>query len=424
MSVKVYIKKGARNYKENRLVQKLQPAIEKMMAENPQFASEFKPAMNFGELQSLHDKYVVQDVEFEEMPKKENSNDNYDQHKNFREGMKEQLNENKNMSENTAQGGNNDKDMFDDNDTFIDPLNREEPLVRDYVTSEEFPEETNKTNGSTRTTFEEPKSFKDSFEFDEAQIDTKSSASSTSGGQQNKPKKDKPANEPVNPHFDEMNNGKKKKSTRKFAKYIVETVCMLSEKGFVWFANKDINDSKLAEYELNDEMDLDLLVTLEDGQQATVKQFFQMHCYKAEQLSKIDPEEKSDLADALAEVLLEKGVGPTPTQELMLISLKIFGGQAVALFSLKSQTNSLLAQLREIKEQQGGQKIDKTYTPQPQPAPEKVQVPEQENKIQYESVPESFVETAQDIDETKEMKLYENNYEELGIIEKPVQTLE
>jgi hypothetical protein len=45
----------------------VQPAIEKMMAENPQFASEFKPAMNFGELQSLHDKYVVQDVEFEEM---------------------------------------------------------------------------------------------------------------------------------------------------------------------------------------------------------------------------------------------------------------------------------------------------------------------------------------------------------------------
>jgi hypothetical protein len=49
---------------------------------------------------------------------------------------------------------------------------------------------------------------------------------------------------------------------------------------------------------------------------------------------------------------MEKGVGPTPTQELILISLKIFGGQALTLMALKSQTNSLLTQLKVMKQQE------------------------------------------------------------------------
>ena len=46
---------------------------------------------------------------------------------------------------------------------------------------------------------------------------------------------------------------------------------------------------------------------------------------------------------------MEKGVGPTPTQELMLVAFKVFGGQAITLISLKSQTNALLGQLRAMK---------------------------------------------------------------------------
>jgi hypothetical protein len=145
-----------------------------------------------------------------------------------------------------------------------------------------------------------------------------------------------------------MSSGKKRRSTKKFATYIVETVCMLAEKGFVWYANKDINESKLAEYEMSGEMDLSLLVTLEDGQEATVRQFFQGQTIRAEQLAKIDHEEKKDLAEVLAEVLLEKGIAPTASQELILIGLKIFGAQAIQLMALKSQTNTLLSQLRDM----------------------------------------------------------------------------
>jgi hypothetical protein len=123
---------------------------------------------------------------------------------------------------------------------------------------------------------------------------------------------------------------------------------MLAEKGFVWYANKDINESKLAEYEMSGEMDLSLLVTLEDGQEATVKQFFLGQTIRAEQLAKIDADEKKDLAEILAEVLLEKGIAPTASQELILISFKIFGAQAIQLMQLRSQTNALLTQLREM----------------------------------------------------------------------------
>ena len=221
-----------------------------------------------------------------------------------------------------------------------------------------------------------------------------------------------------------MKASKQKKSTKKFAKYIVEAVCMLSEKGFVWFANKDINESKLTEYEISGEMDLNLLVTLEDGQEATVKQFFQLQCMKAEQFSKIDPEQKQDLIDALAEVMQEKGVGPTPTQELALIALTIFGGQAVALFTLKSQTNSLLTQLRAMKseETQYQQQAPPPPRPQPKPQPQKeyIEEPKQEEKV-YEKQEQEIVPEEQQYVEYAN----EGDYGSLDkIIENPINTIE
>jgi hypothetical protein len=423
MSIKVYVKKGAKNYKETRLVKKIEEAIAKKIQENPEFAQEFRPANNFSQLQSLYDQYCVEDTYYEDIPEKQETQTTYEEHKQFRDSSQQSMaKDTKETEEITAKSGNDDNNLYDDdNDSFIDPLNREEPIVRDYVMSEEFPDN-NVKQGPARTSFDEPTSFRDSFEIPDDTNDAKPTGNNTGvSNNQPKAKKDKPVSEPVNPNWDDMNNGKKKKSTRKFAKYIVETVCMLTEKGFVWYANKDINDAKLAEYELNDEMDLSLLVTLEEGQQLTVKQFFQMQCMKAEQLAKIEPEEKADLAEALAEVLLEKGVGPTPTQELMLIALKIFGGQVVNLISLKSQTNSLLSQLRAMKEEQGGART--SYVPPPQPIQEQQPMDNTEPDI---------VNAANEINEEEEMLQYEAQYEslpaiqeqELGIIETSIETKE
>ena len=327
--IKIY-NKVKPNYKENKLIKELQPIIRKKLKENPSLASEFAPANNYEELKRLHNMYVSDEVEFEEINQ---------EGKNMAEKKEE-------MEEPIS---NNDSFYEDEEDTtFIDPFNREEPIVRDYVTDGGMEEDTMSSREPNRTQFDEPVSWSEAFELpsDEDGEDMATPQGKNSNQKQTKQKPE--PKEPLNPHFDDMSSGKKRRSTKKFATYIVETVCMLAEKGFVWYANKDINESKLAEYEMTGEMNLSLLVTLEDGQEATVKQFFQGQTMRAEQLAKIDPEEKKDLAEVLAEVLLEKGIAPTSSQELILIGFKIFGAQAISLLSLKSQTNALLGQLREM----------------------------------------------------------------------------
>ena len=372
MSIVIYTKKGKRSYKENRLIDQIKPIIEKQLDENPALYGKFKPATNFLELQQLHQTYTSDVVDFEEVDETDNKDNMAKKNNNFEEE--------ENLTDSKGKGFVDDGDDDDDDEynDFVDPFNREEPIVRDYVTDGVSMDPGGEMKSSGQNDFEEPLSFDEAFELpsEDDQLTDRTRSNQESGrqqqqqqqqGRQSRPER----NQPVNPDFDEMSSGKKKRSTKKFAKYIVETICMLSEKGFVWYANKDINDGKLAEYELTGEMDLSLLVTLEDGQEVTVKKFFQVQCLQAEQLAVIDKEEKEDLAIALAEVLMEKGVGPTPTQELMLIALKIFGGQAITLMTLKSQSNALLGQLRAMKagdiQEEPEQYEREQYTPPPTP---------------------------------------------------------
>ena len=297
MSIVIYTKKGKRSYKENRLIDKIKPIIEKQLDENPELYGKFRPATNFDELQKLHDMYTSDDVDFEEI-------DENDNNKNMAKGKNdfEETSDEENLTDSLGLDDDDDDDGYND---FVDPFNREEPIVRDYVTDGVSMEPGGDVKNTGQNEFQEPTSFDEAFELDTDgdQLTEKTRSNQSQGKQQQEQRRERPQraerSEPLNPNFDDMSSGKKKRSTKKFAKYIVETTCMLSEKGFVWYANKEINDSKLTEYELSGEMDLSLLVTLEDGQEVTVKQFFQVQCLKAEQLAVIDKEEKEDLAEAL-----------------------------------------------------------------------------------------------------------------------------
>lgn len=347
MAIKIYNKKGVKNYKEKRILNELQPIIDAKLRENPDAAESFRPATNFEELQAMHRMYASQDVDYTE------------------------VNNTKNMAKDDeiveVEDTSND-DFFkkinesDDNVDFIDPFNREAPIVRDYVTEGGL-RESNEPEGPVRTHFDEPVTFQDAFELpsddNNENPEVQGKDNQQKQREQKREKQSKP--EPLNPSFDDMSSGKKKRSTKKFAKYIVETVCMLAERGFIWYATKDINEAKLTEYELNGEMDLSLLINLENGQEATVKQFFTLQCDQAEQFAKFDKEEKEDLAEALAEVLLEKGVGPTPMQELMLIGAKIFGEKAIMLMTIKSQQNGLMAQLRAMNDGRQQPRYEEPY---------------------------------------------------------------
>jgi len=132
-----------------------------------------------------------------------------------------------------------------------------------------------------------------------------------------------------------------------------------------------------------------------------------MQCANAEQLAVIDDESKADLTDALTEVLLEKGIAPTPTQNLMLVAGKIVLGQGVALMTLKSQTNAVLSQLKLMKKKEMENEVQEpevgeSYTPYEFQRTEPQAQPQAEATTKYEQEEED-----EDADEM--IKLLESN---------------
>lgn len=386
MSVKIYNKIGRINYKEKKLISKIQESIAKKLEENPSFT--FEPASNYNDLQNLYYKYCVDDVVFTEVKNSDSTS--------AKESPKET----------------ETKSFFDDDDdSFVDPMNREEPIIRDYVMNNEFgggPA----TSGAPQTDFAEPMSFEESFKFPSEDDNDPKNAN----GGNNKPQKvNKPA--PINPEFDEMTNGRKRKSTKKFAKYIVSAVAMLQEKGFVWFATKDINEPKLLEYELSGEMDLSLLLSLDDGQSVTIKEFFKGQCELANELAKIDKDKLDDFTDVLAEVMMEKGVAPTPQQELLLIGGSILAEQVLKMVAFNSQIKGVLNQLRSMKaESMPNTQATSQAPPPPKPQPKEepmTYTPQDVEPQVYNAPPPPQVPEEGNFDELEQM-----------IINNPLETLE
>ena len=345
---KIYVKRGAPNAREHRLVSQIQKAIDAEKAKNPDYVFD-KSCKTFEELRELHKQMCTEEVAFEEV--KTSTLDFGDKKKETKVEDADVITEKKAKDINKV----DEKDAYTDDDGMIDPFNRANPIVRDYVTDSKSMDR-NPVNEAVNNDsgFGEPINFDDAFDIPD-DSDSEDGGKKTKGGKavaEKKPKKPrsrKEAPEPVNPDFANMSAAKQKKNTKLFAKYIVEAVCTLAERGFIYFANSDISEAKLVEYEVNNEMDLSLLLTLEDGQQVTVKRWFLAQNIKAEELSHIDQESRDELAEALGDVLLEKGFAPTPMQSLMIVAGKIFlVDKGLKLLELKMQTNSVLTQLRSM----------------------------------------------------------------------------
>lgn len=336
---KVYLKKGNLNYKERKYIS----AIEKALNEKGLSNSEFNPATNFGELETLYNKYCVEDVEFTEIKgeKTEGTPSVEDEHKNFMDGAKETVEQ-----PSTDVGGG-------DEDPFTDPFNQGEVIVRDYVGGGDGSmKDPNAEQQEVKTTFEEPTTFHESFEMPKNDEGDKKSGGSSLAKKEGKDKKEVKS-EPVNPAFDEMSTAKKKKSTKKMARAIVEGVCKLAEFGSIWWVTKDITEDKVIEYEINDTIDVQILLSLDEKQQVTVKNWFAKQVKDANEILKIDEEDKNDLVDSLYEVMLEKGIAPTPMQELIINAVStIVIGLGVKAFAMGQQINSVLGQLKALRVEQ------------------------------------------------------------------------
>lgn len=325
--MKIYNKRGATNYKEKRLIAEITESLSKK-------SQSFQPANNFEELQQLHDKICGDFDDYEEVKDDAGKETEIEkQHKEFRQGMAETMKPNESNPSTSV---------------FTDPFNDAEPIVRDYVLSEDF-ESKEQNSEPTKTTFDEPTSFEESFELPSE--DAEKSTSKT----QSKDKKEKQPAEKVNPRFDDMSSAKKRRSTKKLAQMIVQGTCILAEKGCIWWTTKDITEDKLVQYELENTMDLQILLTLEEGQQITIREWFRAKVSQANDgLFRVSDQDKEDLADSLFEVLMEKGIAPTPMQELMINAVKTFvldmGLKAIAFRSeIKSVLNQLVTMSNEDK---------------------------------------------------------------------------
>ena len=367
--MKIYSKLGKPSHKEAKMIKAIQSSVEKKLAENPNM--KFTPASNPEELEKLYREHSSTEVEFEEVKPEENNPTDIEQnHKEFREGLEKTVVP---KPETMA----NDGDF-----AFVDPFNDADPIVRDYVTDNNFDKNPPSNDSSNnKTSFEEPTTFKDAFVMPD-------SNAKSSNPNDKKEKKE----EPLNPSYNNQSGGRKKRSNKKFAKYIVEAVCMLAERGFVWWTTKDITEAKIAEYELNDEMDLTLLLTMPNGQQATVKEWFGNQRINAEQLAKFEQAEKDDLAEILAEVLDKKGITPSEEQELLIIAFSMFGKKFMVAWDMKKGINNIIEQLKDIKKN-GVSNQQQQYQQEPVEQGEQIfEQPQQEVQYVQEDEQHSVIE--------------------------------
>ena len=351
MAVKVYLKKGNLNYKERKYISALQKELEKRGVSG----KDFNPATNFGELETLYNEYCIEEASFVEVKDKNeaqgndvpNQEDTYEKHKDFVKGMQESVEKKEETS------------AFDsgDDSPFVDPFNQAEPVVRDYVMNEGFKEKNNEQ--PVKTSFDEPTSFDSSFELPKDEGGGSGGGGNRGGGNKSsslggnkKDNKDKKS-EPFNPALENVSDAKKRKSTKKMAKAIVYGVCKLAEFGCKWWVTKDITEDKLVEYEINDTIDMQILLSLDETQQITVRNWFAMQVKLADEELKISEEDKQELADSLYEVMLEKGIAPSPTQELIINAIStIVIGLGVKAYAMGQQVQNVLNQLILMRKEQ------------------------------------------------------------------------
>ena len=299
-----YRKKGNLNYRERAMLEDIAKRIE----QKPELAKDITPATNVDDLKKLHSKItsdvveIISETKNDEIPKPNSTVDKK---------------------------------------PFIDPLNKEQPIINDYVTDDKFNpfadyEKTQRAKGG----FAEPSNYDDAFAIpDEEELLSQKRTGNVKSGV--KPMRDNYEMESSG------GTGTNRRKAKRFATSLVNITCRLLEVGFVWYATKDINENKLAEYEMTGEMDLSLIIELPTGQEATIKEFFLSQIPDIEKASKVNPESKASLIEALTELFIEKNIQPSATYEAIIEGVSLLAEQGIKLAVIVQQNNAILNQLRQ-----------------------------------------------------------------------------
>jgi hypothetical protein len=314
-----YRKKGNLNYKERTMLDD----IAKRIADDPSLESTISPASSFDELKSLH-QTIMSDVA---------------------EVIEETTN-GKDASEIIPPV----EDKKETKNPFIDPLNREEPNVRDYVMEDQFdPFADFNRQTKHRNEYKEPTNFDDAFNVpDEDEMRNAGKDQIRGGGQKPNPQqRQQPQQRQSNDGGGDGGGSVNRRKSKRFATSIVNVTSRLMEFGFVWYATKDINEQKLAEYDMTGEIDLSVIVELPNGQEATIREFFLNQLGDITEASKINPESKAEMIEALTELFIEKNIQPSASYDAVITGISIVAEQGIKLMMIVKQNNSILDQLRE-----------------------------------------------------------------------------
>lgn len=352
---KFYKKKGNLNWKERKIIAE----IEETIALNPDKKSLLYDVTDFKQLEKLRLEIVSEDTGVLDSSES-NPTVSKEEVKDVKEPIKE---------ESMSQDNQRPTKKFD-------PFNREEPIVRDYVMENQFEEEPIPKRSNSQP-FSEPQNFAEAFEIPTAEseeeehyVGTASDSGKRGGGGSSGSGGGNSTGSSYSASDDSGDSAKARKRSKRFAKSVVNMVCTLAELGFIWWTSKEINESKLAEYELSGEYDLSQILEMEDQQQVTVKQFFLMQLGTIQEAAKIDDAERAELTDALTEVFIEENIQPSPKYDLVLTALTVFGKKGLVAYSIQQQQKAVLEQLR-IKKETG-------RVPTPPPAPTQTPPPSQQ----------------------------------------------
>lgn len=353
---KLYLKKGNISSEEKKYIKQL----EKFMSSSPE--TEIKPAKNFSQLKKLYEKHCVETVDFEETEKTDGDRE--------LDRILEEQQKEKGSSLNDDEPIENDSDIKDDSTNdyesnvdktdFIDPFNKEEPIIRDHVLSEGFSREKDKIeNAQTQSSFSEPSNFKDSFE-----IPKDVDGNNFDGSKDPKQKTEKVKSEPLNPEFNNLNTSYRNRKTKRMAKNIVNVFCYLLENGVPKWATRDITPEALAASVKNNELNLDVIFSFDGQTQIHIVEYFKQMCETAKELGKIPEELKEDLRDDLYDLLIEKGITPSPIQGLLLTLGEIVVLVGVKTYGFRLQVNAVkdIAVIQKT-EDQTHEEIKETFTP-------------------------------------------------------------
>jgi len=366
---------GRLKWQESKMVRDIQAAIEKKVAQDPNFT--FRTATNEVELKALHAELTIDNVHYEDVSETPTA-----------EAPKAQQQTNSAPEPEKAASTTSPD---------IDPFNSEQVKVREYVMDNDLPtqDDIKKTAEGVRTEFAEPKTHESAFEMDDdAFTDKKEKPRPNPSAQGPDKGNTKPQpQEPLNPSFNDIPDNQKRKKTKRLANSIVRTVAKFAEMGLAWYTSKDITDAKLAEYEVSGDLDLNVLLSLSETQEATARDFFIMQREKSQTDYKMTEEELDDQVDSLTEVLMAKGVALTPEQQLMfdvvkgyapLIAKAIQNGNQIAYVVEMLKENTRQSRITQTPTPRASQYVPPTPAPTPPPAP----TPEAEPKRQPE--PEQF----------------------------------